>query len=93
MQSEMIEMLHTERYTKTRSQIQHQYYLNHKWMSHRNTLLFDVRSKGRVPNLHLVSKYEITIGELVKNFRIFKEKNACKDLKLMKFQTLVLNII
>ena len=90
---ETIQMLNNEKTNKSRSEIQHQYYLNHKWMSHRNTLLFDVKRKGRVPNLHSVKKYDIKIEELVKNFKIFKENNTCKELKLMKFQALVLNMI
>ena len=79
---------------KTRAEINHEYYVNNKFVSHRNSLLFDVRSKGRVPTLHSIKKYSIEIQELVKNWRIFKENTEdIKDLKILKFQALILNII
>ena len=79
---------------KTRAEINHEYYVNNKFVSHRNSLLFDVRSKGRVPTLHSIKKYNIKIEELVKNWRIFKESTEdIKDLKVLKFQALILNLI
>ena len=79
---------------KSRAEINHEYYVNNKLISHRNSLLFDIRSKGRVPTLHSIHKYNIKIEELVKNWKIFKENTEeIKDLKILKFQALVLNMI
>ena len=92
-----IEMLEIskDKNNKTRQEINHKYYVNNKFISHRNTLLFDIKSKGRIPTLNSIKKYSIEIQEVVKNWRIFKEKQTegIKDLKIMKFQALVLNMI
>ena len=71
------------------------YYEKNKSKSHRSSLLYAVKLKGRIPSLASVQKYDIDIKELVCKWRAY-----CKDLlvdvspvRLMKFQCLLINMI
>ena len=69
------------------------YYEKNKSKSHRSSLLYAVKLKGRIPSLASVQKYDIDIKELVCKWR---EYMYCKDVspvRLMKFQCLLINMI
>lgn len=70
------------------------YYEENKHQNHRASLLCAVQHKGRVPKLASIEKYNITIEELVPKWRAYcKSHDDIRPLKILKFQTLVMNMI
>ena len=72
------------------------YYSLNKNNAHKLSLLFAGKTRGRVPNLKTVEKYDITIAELVEKWRIYKSTKSHDEippLKIMKLQALILNMI
>ena len=70
------------------------YYLKHTWDSLRSTLLHNVKSKGRIPSLATVKKYNLLPEELIKEWRVYSENKPDLDsLKKMKFKVLVSNML
>ena len=72
------------------------FYINHKDENHRSSLLCAVQKKGRVPKLESVTKYNIEIGELVNRWRAYcqsRPRDSIRPLKILKFQTLLLNMV
>jgi len=81
---------HGPRYERNRK-----YWLKNTEASLRSTLLHNVKSSGRIPSEATVKKYSLRIDELIKNWRIFKEKVGCElsPIKKMKFEVLIVNLI
>tara|TARA_B100000780_G_scaffold220912_1_gene159973 strand:+ start:358 stop:639 length:282 start_codon:yes stop_codon:yes gene_type:complete len=71
------------------------YYLKNTHQSLRSTLLHNIKSNGRTPSEVTIKKYKIQVEELIKNWRIYKEKVGYElsPLKKMKFEVLIVNSI
>ena len=71
------------------------YYLKNTYQSLRSTLLHNIKSNGRIPSEVTIKKYKIQVEELIKNWRIYKEKVGYElsPLKKMKFEVLIVNSI
>ena len=70
------------------------YYLKHTFESLRSTLLHNVKSKGRIPSISTVEKYNLKPEELIREWRQYKENvSDVDDLKKMKFKVLVSNML
>ena len=70
------------------------YYLKNTYQSLRSTLLHNIKSTGRIPS-EVTVKDKIQVEELIKNWRIYKEKVGYElsPLKKMKFEVLIVNSI
>ena len=70
------------------------YYLKHTHESLRSTLLHNVKSKGRIPSMATVKKYDLKPEELVKEWRLYKlNVSSLCQLKEKKFKVLISNIL
>ena len=70
------------------------YYLKHTFESLRSTLLHNVKSKGRIPSISTVEKYNLKPEELIREWRQYKENvSGVDDLKKMKFKVLISNML
>ena len=72
------------------------YYNSHKLKAHRLSLLFAVKTRGRIPTLASVEKYSLEISEIVQKWREYKSTKAPGEippLKIMKFEALLLNMV
>ena len=70
------------------------YYLKNNDASLRSTLLHNIKTRGRVPSLKTTQKYGLLPEELMKNWRIYKEKHTeISPLKKMKFGVLICNLV
>ena len=88
-QIEQIKETKNPRYERNRK-----YYLKHTWESLRSTLLFNVKSKGRIPSMATVKKYNLLPEELIKEWRQYNENISDVDpLKRMKFKVLISNML
>ena len=69
------------------------YYLKNALASMRSTLLHNVKSKGRIPSMKTVDRYQISPEELLKNWRIYISNNInVPALKRVRFATLINNL-
>ena len=71
------------------------YYLKNTHQSLRSTLLHNIKTNGRIPSEATVKKYSLHVDELIKNWRLYKEKVGCELslLKKMKFEVLIVNLL
>lgn len=72
------------------------YYNSNKLKAHRLSLLFAVKTRGRIPTLQSVEKYSLKIEEIVQKWREYKSTKLpgeIPSLKLMKFEALLLNMV
>ena len=84
-----IEETKNARYKRNRK-----YYLKHTWESLRSTLLHNVKSKGRIPSMSTVEKYNLLPEELIQEWRVYSENKPDLDsLKKMKFKVLISNML
>ena len=83
-----------EKQKNARYERNRKYYLKHTFESLRSTLLHNVKSKGRIPSMSTVGKYNLTPEELIREWRQFKENVSDVDpLKTMKFKVLIGNML
>ena len=83
-------------YKSSRYEANKKYYNSHKHKAHRLSLLFAVKTKGRIPSLATVEKYSLEIGEIVQKWREYKSTKSPGEippLKIMKFEVLLLNMV
>ena len=83
-------------YKSSRYEANKKYYNSHKHKAHRLSLLFAVKTKGRIPSLATVEKYSLEIGEIVQKWREYKSTKSSGEippLKIMKFEVLLLNMV
>ena len=82
---------------RARKRVQNRhFYEEHKEQNHRASLLCAIEHKGRVPKLVSVEKYNILIEELVPKWRAYcasKPREEIRPIKIMKMQTLLLNMV
>jgi hypothetical protein len=81
---------HGPRYERNR-----RYYLKNTHASLRSTLLHNIKSNGRIPSEATVKKYSLKLEELIKNWRLYKEKVGCElsPIKKIKFEVLIVNLL
>ena len=89
IENQTVERIHGPRYERNRK-----YYLKHTYESLRSTLLHNVKSKGRIPSIATVNKYNLKPEELIKEWRIFRDhKSEVSELKEIKFKVLISNML
>ena len=71
------------------------YYLKNTHASLRSTLLHNIKTNGRIPSESIVQKYSLNVEELIKNWRLYKEKvgDELCPIRKMKFNVLIINLI
>ncbi len=71
------------------------YWLKNMTASLRSTLLHNVKTNGRIPSEATIKKYNLLPEELIKNWRIYKEKigDDMPPLKKLKFEILIRNML
>ena len=81
---------HGPRYERNRK-----YYLKNTHASLRSTLLHNIKTNVRIPSEPTSKKNSLTIEELIKNWRSYKQKVGCElsPIKKMKFEVLIVNLI
>jgi len=78
----------------SRYECNRKYYLKHTHESLRSTLLHTVKTKGRIPSMQTVEKYNLEPEELIRAWRLYKNNtNIICSLKEMKFKVLIHNIL
>ncbi len=83
-------LTHGPRYERNRK-----YWLKNVKASLRSTLLYNVKSNGRIPSNKTIKKYDLMPEELIKNWRFYKEKigEDMPPLKKLKFEILIRNML
>ena len=72
------------------------FYEDHKNENHRASLLCAVQTRGRVPKLQSIQKYNIEIAELVDKWRHYcasRPREEIRPLKILKMQALIMNMV
>ena len=71
------------------------YYLKNTHASLKSTLLHNIKTNGRIPSESIVNKYSLKLEDLIKNWRLYKEKvgDELCPIRKMKFNVLMINLI
>ena len=93
-----MEISKTKKERKSKSQSNSEYYQKNKEKNHRNALLSDIRTNGRVPHLFTVHKRKLSISEVVDAWKRYEAKTMetgeeIAPLKIMEMRVLIGNMI
>ena len=92
-QTEEKENLNTTPTQRSRYERNRKYYLKNVEASLRSTLLHNVKSRGRIPSMKTVERYQISPEELLTKWRIYMSNHIdVPTLKRVRFALLINNL-
>ena len=78
---------------KTLSEKRHEYYLKHKEQNHRQTLISNIRTRGRVPFLRTVLRFRLTTEEIVEAWEMYKAKAEANDFEICHLRAMEMKVL